>query len=84
MTGEINLSGYVTKIGGVKEKVLAAKREGIMDIILPMDNKNDFEKLDEEIKGGIQVTFAEHYFDVMKVLFEIDLRQEEKERREVA
>lgn len=75
MTGEINLSGHVTKIGGVKEKVLGAKREGIVNIILPMDNRHDFEKLDEEIKSGINVTFAAHYFDVMKVLFNIDLSQ---------
>lgn len=64
--------------------MLAAKRERIFNLILPMDNKHDYDKLDDELKTGLHVVFASHYFDVLKELFEIDLSKpqgkgEEKE-----
>ena len=50
MTGEISLTGKVLRIGGLKEKVLAAKREGIENIIIPHGNKSDWEELPEGLK----------------------------------
>ena len=69
MTGEISLTGKVLKIGGVREKVLAAKREGISKVILPLANKQDVEDLKDYIKERVEFYYAETYSDVMKILF---------------
>ena len=56
MTGEITLSGKVLPVGGIKEKVLAAKRAGIKEIILPRQNeKNVKEDLSEELRKGLTI-----------------------------
>jgi Lon-like ATP-dependent protease len=69
MTGEITLQGKVLKIGGLKEKVLAAQREQIKKVIVPKENKKDFMKLPDFLKEGIEITYAENYEDVFKVMF---------------
>ena len=69
MTGEISLTGKVLKIGGVKEKVLAAKREGINKVLLPASNKQDVEDLKDYIKEGIEFHYAEKYPEVLQLLF---------------
>ncbi|WP_372370973.1 endopeptidase La [Candidatus Uabimicrobium sp. HlEnr_7] len=69
MTGELTLTGKVLPIGGVKEKMIAAKRVGITTIILPLENKKDFEELPEKIKEGIDCHFADYFSDVLKVVF---------------
>jgi len=69
MTGEISLTGKVLKIGGVKEKVLAAKRENVKKVILPLDNKEDVDELKDYIKEGLEFEFADSYMQVMKILF---------------
>ena len=69
MTGELSLRGNVLKIGGVKEKVLAGKREGLTDLIFPAQNADDVEDLKDYIKEGIQFHMAKDYKDVAKVLF---------------
>jgi Lon-like ATP-dependent protease len=53
MTGEISLNGKVLKIGGVKEKTMAASREGLKNLIFPSSNRKDVERLPEYIKNGI-------------------------------
>ena len=59
MTGEISLSGIVLPIGGVKEKVLGAKRAGIREVILPSENEpNVKEDLQPEMLEGIQIHFV--------------------------
>ena len=59
MTGEISLSGIVLPVGGIKEKVLGAKRAGIREVILPADNEpNVKEDLPEELLGGVKVHFV--------------------------
>jgi ATP-dependent Lon protease len=73
MTGEISLTGKVLRIGGLKEKVLAAKREGIEHIIVPEGNRGDYEELPESLKAGVQFYFAEEYKQVMKVAFDMDI-----------
>ena len=56
MTGEITLSGKVLPVGGIKEKVLAAKRAGIKEVILPRQNeKNVKEDLNEELRRGLTI-----------------------------
>lgn len=65
MTGELNLRGDVMPIGGVKEKLLAAKRNGISQIIFPSKNKNDLVGL-EEIMQDIKIIWVDHADDVLK------------------
>lgn len=72
MTGELTLTGKVLAIGGVKEKIIAARRSGVREVILPISNKKDWTELDHEIRDGITVHFADYYSDVYKVAFEYD------------
>lgn len=67
MTGEITLSGTVLPIGGVKEKVLAAKRAGIKTVILPQRNKNDIGEIDKRLKKGMKFVFVENIDRVLKL-----------------
>ncbi|SPP65662.1 endopeptidase La [Nitrospira lenta] len=67
MTGEITLRGRVMAIGGLKEKILAAKRAMLTTVILPRRNKKDLEEIPKHILKGIQLHFADTMDDVMKV-----------------
>lgn len=69
MTGELTLTGKVLPIGGVKEKTIAAKRVGITELIMPLDNKRDFEELPEYIREGITVHFADKFDDVLRAAY---------------
>ncbi|MBM4402379.1 MAG: endopeptidase La, partial [Candidatus Cloacimonetes bacterium] len=66
MTGEITLSGLVLPIGGVKEKVLAAKRADINTVILPKRNENDIKEIDKELKDGLKFVYVQTIDDVLK------------------
>jgi ATP-dependent Lon protease len=59
MTGEITLRGLVLPVGGIKEKVLAAKRAGINIIILPQKNEKDLEEIPERIKKEMEFKFIQ-------------------------
>lgn len=67
MTGEITLRGRVLEIGGVKEKVIAAHRAGIKDVILPKNNKKDLEELPKAVMTDLKFHFVEHMDEVLKV-----------------
>jgi ATP-dependent Lon protease len=67
MTGEITLTGLVLPIGGVKEKVLAARNAGIRQVILPRANDKDVPELPEEVRRDIKLLFAERIEDVLAV-----------------
>jgi ATP-dependent Lon protease len=69
MTGEISLNGKVLPIGGVKEKTMAASREGVKTLIFPKANEKDINKLPAYIKDGINFHFVEDYSDVFKIVF---------------
>jgi len=69
MTGELTLTGQVLPIGGVREKVIAARRQKINELILPEPNRGDFEELPAYLKEGLTVHFARRFADVAKVLF---------------
>lgn len=79
MTGELTLTGKVLEIGGVKEKTIAAKRSGITNILLPKNNEKDWLELDEHIKKGVSVTFADRYDDVFLFAFQQIAKEENKE-----
>lgn len=66
MTGEINLRGRVLPIGGVKEKVLAAHRIGILDIILPEENRKDLTEIPSDVRNEIRFTFAKSIDEVLE------------------
>ncbi|PIE61737.1 MAG: endopeptidase La [Desulfobacterales bacterium] len=69
MTGEITLTGEVLPVGGIKEKIIAARRVGINEIILPDGCRSDYEKLPEHIKAGITFHFVKTYKAVYKIIF---------------
>jgi ATP-dependent Lon protease len=73
MTGEITLRGQVMPIGGVKEKVLAAHRAGLKEVILPKRNETDLEDVPEEIRQSIRFVFA----DRVEQIFEAALNPNE-------
>ena len=58
MTGEITLRGRVLPIGGLKEKLLAAKSAGMKTVIVPEKNRRDVEELSKEITGGLELVYA--------------------------
>jgi ATP-dependent Lon protease len=66
MTGEITLQGLVLPIGGLKEKILAAKQAGIKKIILPARNKKDMPEVPEEAKKGMEFVFVKNVQEVAK------------------
>ena len=73
MTGEITLRGRVMPVGGIKEKILAAKRAGIKEIILSKENKKDIEEIKEIYVRGL--TF--HYVVNVDEVFEIAILKEQ-------
>lgn len=68
MTGEITLRGHVLPIGGVVEKVLAARRRSIPNVILPSDNVKDLQDLPKAVKKDISVTFVEDMHQVLELI----------------
>ncbi len=69
MTGELTLTGQVLVIGGVREKVIAARRSRVMELILPERNRKDFEELPAYLREGLTVHFVHHFRDVARIVF---------------
>lgn len=69
MTGEITLRGRVLPIGGLKEKLLAARMAGMHTVIVPDKNRPDVEELSEKITGGLKIVYAKTMEDVLKAAF---------------
>ena len=65
MTGEITLRGHVLPIGGLKEKLLAAKYAKIKQVLVPKDNKPDIQEMDDEILDGLKISFVENMNEVL-------------------
>src|ERR1051326_46522 len=70
MTGEITLRGKVLGIGGLKEKLMAAHRHGILEAIVPMDNKKDLPDIPENIRNEMKIHFVESMDEVLKIALE--------------
>ncbi|MEW5791892.1 MAG: endopeptidase La [Pseudomonadota bacterium] len=66
MTGEITLTGLVLPVGGIKEKVLAARRAGLRRVILPAQNEKDLGKLPESVRGEMEFVFAQRIEEVLR------------------
>ena len=69
MTGELTLTGRVLAVGGIREKVIAARRIRICELILPAANQGDFEELPAHLREGLTVHFAQQFRDVVKLVF---------------
>ena len=69
MTGELTLTGRVLPIGGLKEKVIAARRAGLTTLLFPDDNRKDFEEIPDYLKEGLEIHFVKTFEDVYKVAF---------------
>ena len=65
MTGEITLRGLVLPVGGIKEKVLAAKRAGIKKVLLPEKNKKDIEEIDKAVLKGLKINYVKRMSEVL-------------------
>lgn len=69
MTGELTLIGRVLPIGGLKEKLIAAKRSKVKTLIFPKENQRDYDELPDYLKKGIKVHFVSHYDEVFEIAF---------------
>ena len=78
MTGELTLTGDVLPIGGEREKLLAAKRLGISEVILPAANEVDVDELPESVREDMMIHYARHFKDVARVMFGIRMRPASK------
>jgi len=76
MTGEVTIRGRVLPIGGLKEKMLAAKQAGIKTIIIPEKNRKDLIEIPEEIKSGLEIVPCYHVESVLKTALEISKPEE--------
>ena len=87
MTGEISLHGRVLEIGGLKEKLLAAKRSGIQGVVIPIGNQKHLEEIPKKILEGLKIHLAETIWTVLKIVLvrmpqivdDVDITNEEKE-----
>ena len=71
MTGEITLQGRVTAIGGVREKVVAALRAGITDVVMPHDNAEEYAELPEVVRSKLKVHFVDNCRELLKTVFDV-------------
>merc|ERR1719382_2092590 len=70
MTGELTLTGKVLRVGGIKEKAIAARREQVGTIVLPMSNHADYMELKPHLRAGLTAHFVDHYDDIYRIAFE--------------
>ncbi|KAF0809515.1 ATP-dependent protease La [Alcanivorax sp. S71-1-4] len=69
MTGELTLTGQVLPVGGIREKVIAARRVGLRELVLPEANRRDYDELPDYLREKMTVHFASHYDDVFNTVF---------------
>jgi ATP-dependent Lon protease len=73
MTGEITLRGRVLPIGGLKEKLLAARRHRVFEVIIPRDNEKDLPDIPENVRGEMKLHFVSSMDEVLKIALESEL-----------
>jgi len=79
MTGELSLNGKVLPIGGVKEKTMAASREGLTTLIFPKGNMKDVQKLPDALKSGIKFHFVGKFEEAFNTIYpDVELNQKDK------
>ena len=75
MTGEITLRGKVLPIGGLKEKLLAAHRAGLFEVVLPQDNEKDLAEVPENLRNAMKLHFVDTMDNVLAIALESPLPQ---------
>ena len=73
MTGEISLQGLVLPVGGIKEKVMAAHRNGLKNVILPKKNDQDLDDVPEDLRNEIKVHFVSTVEEALKLALEDEI-----------
>jgi ATP-dependent Lon protease len=81
MTGEITLRGKVLPIGGLKEKLLAARRAGIKNVIIPKENKKDLEEIKKDMIEGLDIIFVKNADEVLKHALVDEFKEKVKKKR---
>lgn len=71
MTGELSLTGQVLPVGGIREKVIAARRIGMKELIMPDENQKDYQELPDYLKEDMTVHFAKHFDEVARITFNV-------------
>lgn len=84
MTGEITLRGLVLPVGGIKEKVLAAKRSGIEKVLLPQKNEKDVDEIESEVLGDLKVKYLERMDPILDIVLEDNAVEDPQERFKVS
>lgn len=69
MTGEITLRGDILAIGGLKEKLIGAKRAGMKDVIVPQENFSDVNDISDDIKSGLNIHYVDHLTKAIDIAF---------------
>ncbi len=69
MTGELTLTGRVLPVGGIREKIIAARRAGMSELILPADNERDFDEMPDYLKKGLKLSFVSKFTEVADLCF---------------
>jgi len=69
MTGELTLTGKILRVGGIKEKTIAARRENVGMIVLPMSNHADYMELKPHLRAGLTAHFVDHFDDIYRLAF---------------
>jgi ATP-dependent Lon protease len=83
MTGELTLTGRVLPIGGLKEKLLAAIRNGMEKVLLPTDNQSEWDELDKDIRDAINVEFVDNAASAFALLFDDDIKAQNAKKKRV-
>ena len=78
MTGELTLTGAVLPVGGIREKVIAAGRSRIRDVVIPQANEKDFNEIPEDVRSDITPHFVKNYSDVYSLIFSGKINQSRK------
>ncbi|HCI70217.1 MAG TPA: endopeptidase La, partial [Balneola sp.] len=79
LTGEITLRGLVLPVGGIKEKVLAAKRAGIKQVFLPKKNEKDVAEIEKEVIGNLKINYLERMEELLDHMLEDKAENDPKE-----
>ncbi len=75
MTGEVTITGQVLPIGGLKEKLLAAHRAGIKQVVIPKDNEKDLQDIPKKVREDIKITAVENVDEVLKIALKKELKR---------